>query len=167
MASFTQDQAHIGRRLFGKKLSGLAWNGNDWNLPTFGLLSRFERDPLPTLLLSRDARSFGPNDGVSSHERDERGCAELGCFLNDPVHSIAFQKGLSDRDSRTSAYWSVVLFQDLTDKLVTVELGHLDQVPTASVISHPEGLADSGTEACSYVVEQGARDGRGPTLDLV
>ncbi len=167
MASFTQDQSHVCRRLFRKKLSGLAWGGNRWNLPTFGLLSRFERDPLPTLLLSRDTRSLGPNDGVSSDERHERGGAELGCFLNHPVHSIAFQKGLSDRDSRTSAYWSVVLFQDLTEKLVTVELGYLDQVPTASVISHPEGLADSGTEACSYMVEQGARDRRGPILHLL
>jgi hypothetical protein len=60
-----------------------------------------------------------------------------------------------------------VLFQDLADKLVTVELGYLDQVPTASVISHPESLADPGTEACSYVVEQGTRDGRGPILHLV
>jgi len=167
VASFTQDQVRIRRRLFGKKLTGLAWGGNGWNLPTFGLLGRFERDPLPTLPLSRDARGFGPNDGVSSDERHERGGAELGCFLNDPVHSIAFQEGLSDRDSRTSAYWSVVLFQDLADKLVTVELGYLDQVPTASVISHPESLADSGTEACSYMVEQGTRDGRGPILHLV
>lgn len=167
MASFTQDQGHICRRLFRKKLCSLAWDGNGWNLPTFSLLSRFKRDPLPTLLLSRDARSFEPNDGVSSHERDERGSTELGCLLNDPVHSIAFEKGLSDRESRTSAYWSVVLFQDLSEKLMTVELSHLDQVATASVIAHPEGLANPGTEACSYMVEQGTRDGRGPILHLL
>jgi len=60
-----------------------------------------------------------------------------------------------------------VLFQNPADKLMTVELGDLNQVPPASVISHPEAVADPSTEAGSYVVEQGARDGRRPPLHLI
>jgi len=75
----------------GEKRSGFAWGRYGWNLPTFGLLSCLKCDPLPTLLLSRDTQGVGPNDHVSSYERDERGGTELGRFLNDPVHSIAFQ----------------------------------------------------------------------------
>jgi hypothetical protein len=117
------------------------WVFDSGDIPAFGLLRCVTRNAMPSGSLMIEALGVGLDDAVQAVYGHDSRDSKLCRLLNDPVHLVAFDQGLSEYNGRGPSCRLDLPIKDSAVYGLRADMGHFYTIAGSTCIVQSERIS--------------------------